>query len=170
LNLDCSFLSLFILALGVVATCTASPEALYKNRGAVTLKNTFEPVNVNIQVHEVLLSRAFVGVVSDVNFHEFVEASESVAERSVFDSLLVRYDIVVQRFQALNLIHDETPVARDLTHRVVEQCDMDDRRQVRQGLQVLPLLQSVIVQKQKLQRRHLPENLSRWEALDHIIA
>ena len=36
-----------------------------------------------------LLSRLLLSVVWNMKFHEFVETSESVAERGIFDSFLV---------------------------------------------------------------------------------
>lgn len=68
-----------------------------------------------------LLSRSFVGVVWDVKFHEFVQTSESVAERRIFDSFFIGDDIVVECFQTINRVNEEVAISGDLAHWIVEQ-------------------------------------------------
>lgn len=73
-----------------------------------------------------LLSGSLVGVVWDVELHEFVQTSEAVPERCIFDPLLVSDDIVIERFQAIYRVYQEVPVAGDLAHWVVEERYLHD--------------------------------------------
>lgn len=150
MQLDDRSESLLVVALGIVAGGTPSPEALNQDAGTVALENTLEAVHIDLEVKEVLLGRAFVGVVGDVQLHELVEATEAVTEGGVLDALLIGYHVVIERLEARNRVHQEVTVARDLTHWIVEERDLHNLGEGGQRLQVLPLGNVVIVQVQEL--------------------
>lgn len=52
-----------------------------------------------------LLSWALISVVGNAKFHELIKASETIAKRGIFDTFLVRYHKVVQRFQTHDRIN-----------------------------------------------------------------
>jgi hypothetical protein len=61
-------------------------------------------------------------------------------------------------------------VAGDLTHRVVEKCDLHDAWESSQSLQILPLRNVVIVQVQKLQTLQSIKHLSLRQFIKLVIA
>lgn len=85
-----------------------------------------------------LVCRAFVRVVRNVQLHELVEAAEPVAKARVFNSLLVRYHVVVEGLQMPYRVDQEKSVAGNLRDRVIEERDLHDCRQGGQRLQILP--------------------------------
>ena len=75
-----------------------------------------------------LFGRSFVGVVWNVKFHEFVQPTESVAKRCIFNSFFICNHVVVECFQTINRVNEEVTIAGDLAHWIVEQCDLHDLR------------------------------------------
>lgn len=61
-----------------------------------------------------------VTVVRNVPLHVLVEAPETVTERSVLDSLLIRDHVVVEGTQSTDRVHYKVTVARNSAHRVSE--------------------------------------------------
>ena len=116
-----------------------------------------------------LLCGALSAVVRNVDFHKLVEPSESVTETCVFDSLLIRDDVVIEGPQLRDRVDQEVPVAGDLAHWVVKQCHLHDLGKGGQCLQVLPLRQVVVVQVKKLQTLETLKDLGRWERLKLIV-
>lgn len=115
-----------------IARAETPIQRLDKDGGRVSLKNSLQPVDVHLQVKEMVLGRALVGVVWDVQLHELVKPAKPVAKRRVLNAFLVRYHIVVESLEARYRVHDEVTVAGYLTNGVVEECDVDDLGQRRQ--------------------------------------
>ena len=116
-----------------------------------------------------LLSTSLVTVVWDVELHELVQASESVAERGVFNPFFVSDYEVVKRFEAGNRVNHEVPVARNGTDRICEQSYVHYLGERHQRLQVLPLRYVVVVQVEELQACHACEYVGWWKCFYLIL-
>jgi len=75
-----------------------------------------------------------VGVVWDMQFHKFVQTSETVPKTGVLNALLVRYNKIVERLEARNRVDNKMSVTRDLAHWIVKQSDVHDRWQGSEGV------------------------------------
>tara|TARA_B110000285_G_C15076848_1_gene591255 strand:- start:412 stop:810 length:399 start_codon:yes stop_codon:yes gene_type:complete len=105
LNLDDLLPSFVEVNLDVVPGAIATVEALNEDTRAISLKDTPESVNVYLKIEQMLFCRLFLGVIRDVELHELVEASESVSERSIFNSLFVGYNKIVKSQKRLNAVN-----------------------------------------------------------------
>ena len=63
-----------------------------------------------------------------MKFHELVEASESVTERCVLDSLFIGDHEVVQSKETLHTVNEKVTIAWNAAHGVAEQRQMNDLR------------------------------------------
>ena len=145
-----------------VARLVAAEETLNEDAGAVALKAPLKAVDVHFKVEFVLLGTGLVTVVSNVPFHVLVEPTETVTERCILDSLLVRYHVVVKGFQAGDRVRYKVTVARDGTDGVGEEGYVHDVGQRDERLQVLPLADVIVVQIQELQTGQPCKDCSRW--------
>ena len=116
-----------------------------------------------------LLGARHIAIIRDLPLHVFVEASETVTKRGILDPLLIGDDIVVERLEAGDRVDDEVTVAGDGADRVGEQGDVHDRRQLDEGLQVLPLADIVVVQVEELQAQQAFEDRRRRQGLQLIV-
>ena len=100
-------------------------------------------------------------VVRDVELHELIQPSEPVAERGIFNPLLIGDYEVVKGLQTSDRVYHKVPVARNGADRICKQGDVHDLWHRHQRLQVLPLGYVVVVQVQKLQARHACKHIRR---------
>lgn len=92
-----------------------------------------------------LLGGRFSCVIANMNFHELIQATESVAKRRVLYALLVCDHIVVKGFQASDFVDQKVSVARQLAHRIIEKGQLDDHGQRCQRHHVLPSGKVIVV-------------------------
>jgi len=111
----------------VPARPVTSVQTLDQNTRRVAFENALKPVDVHIQADQVALSTLELRVVGDVELHELVETTEAVPKTGVFDSLLVRNDMVIECFKAGNGVDHEVSVPRNVADRVREESDVQDR-------------------------------------------
>lgn len=121
--------SLVKVNLNDVSGPVTSVQTLNQDRRRVSFKDSAKTVDVYFQVEDVLLSRLLSGVVRNVEFHEFVQTSESVPKACVFDSFFVSDDETVQSQQVLDAVDQVMPVAWNAADRVTKQCQVHDVRQ-----------------------------------------
>lgn len=117
-----------------------------------------------------LLGTLLLGIVGNVELHELVETSESVAKGGVFDPLLVSYNEVVQSQERLDRVYKEVPVAWDGADWVTEQGQVHDLRQGHERLQVVPIANVVVMQVEELQIAQACKHLGRWQSGQRVVA
>ena len=66
----------------------------------------------------------FMAIVWDVEFHEFVKPSETVAKGSIFNSFFIRDHKIIKGFESCDRVDHEVSVARSDTNRIFKQCYM----------------------------------------------
>jgi len=86
-----------------------------------------------------------MSIVGNVQLHEFVQSTESIAETGVLNTLFVRYHVVVKCFQAWQRIHHEVTITGDVAHGVGKESYVQDLGHAGKRLQVLPFLDIVLV-------------------------
>lgn len=126
LDLD-NFLTSFVeVNLHVVTRSVASVKTLNQNTGTVSFKYSLKPIDVYLQVEQMLFCRLFFGVIWDVQFHKFIEAPKPVAKGCILNPFLISYDEVIERQQCLDAVNQEVTVAGNAAHWVAEEGQMHD--------------------------------------------
>ena len=85
-----------------------------------------------------------------MELHELIEASESVSEGGIFDSLFVSYNKVVQSQERLDAVDQEVPVTGDAANWVAEQSQVHDLWESHKSLDVTPVTDVIVVQVEEL--------------------
>jgi len=114
-----NLLSSFVeVDLDIIPGSVTSIQTLYENTRTVSLEDSPEPVYIYFQIEQMLFSRFFFGVVGNVEFHELVETSKSIAKRCIFNSFFVGYNKIIKGEQSGNTIDQEMSVTWDATYWV----------------------------------------------------
>ena len=94
-----------------------------------------------------------------MQLHELVQASESIAEGCVFNTLLVGDYEVIESQQGLDTVDQEMTIAWDWADWVAEESQVHDLGERDQGLDVAPVADIIVVKIKKLKLRKSSENL-----------
>ena len=99
--------------LDIVSRSVTSIQTLDEHTRRIPLEDSPKTIDIYLQVEQMLFCTLLFSVVWDVEFHELVKTSESVAEGSIFDTLFVCDYEVVECKKRLDAVDQEVTVAWD---------------------------------------------------------